>query len=416
MIMNASAVCSKLYPCLYSRLARRSCCNLLYFYFTVTRAMRAASRSGVLHAFRISRGRRPREMRARALSTADSMRYPQSMRHAASAVQLVSKLCRSIQSSLKSSEQVSKNDDSPVTVADFAAQAVIAYVLAKEVPQVGLVAEENAAEMRLDSGADLRARVTAVVNETLLGYVRAPLSEIEVMDAIDRGTSNGGATGSFWILDPIDGTKGFINGRQYAIALALMEDGVVTGGVLGCPNMPSEKIPKGATAIPTASPGCLFVAYKGCGTTACSLDARLPLEEGVKVTTTKVTKASEATYMESWGDSVVAAHGFTNRLSDAMGMTSPPVRIDSMAKYAALARGDTNMYLRFPPAKYREKVWDHAAGAIVVQEAGGVITDGSGKPLDFSNGRFLDIDIGIVATSTPELHAKLLETIAEARE
>uniref|UniRef100_A0A7S1EPK2 3'(2'),5'-bisphosphate nucleotidase n=1 Tax=Ostreococcus mediterraneus TaxID=1486918 RepID=A0A7S1EPK2_9CHLO len=94
-------------------------------------------------------------------------------------------------------------------------------------------------------------------------------------------------------------------------------------------------------------------------------------------------------------------------------MTSPPVRIDSMAKYAALARGDTNMYLRFPPKTYREKVWDHAAGAIVVQEAGGVITDGSGKPLDFSKGRFLDIDMGIVATSTPELHAKLLETIAQ---
>ena len=63
----------------------------------------------------------------------------------------------------------------------------------------------------------------------------------------------------------------------------------------------------------------------------------------------------------------------------------------------------------------REKVWDHAAGAIVVQEAGGVITDGVGNPLDFSNGRFLDIDIGIVATSTPALHATLLETIAKVR-
>jgi len=374
-------------------------------------ALRSTVRVGVRQ---ISQHRRARNMvHVRAQSTTDERRYPERMHHAARAVQLVSKLCRSIQSSLTTSEQVSKSDDSPVTVADFAAQAVIAYVLAKEVPEVGLVAEENAAEMRLDAGADLRARVTAVVNETLSGLIDAPLSEVEVMDAIDRGTSDGGASGAFWILDPIDGTKGFINGRQYAIALALMEDGEVTGGVLGCPNMPSEKIPRGATEIPTASPGCLFVAYKGCGTTASALDVRSPLEDGVKVTTMKVKNASEATYMESWGDSVVAAHGFTNALSDAMGMTSPPVRIDSMAKYAALARGDTNMYLRFPPKTYREKVWDHAAGAIVVQEAGGVITDGSGKPLDFSKGRFLDIDIGIVATSTPELHAKLLETIAQ---
>ena len=77
----------------------------------------------------------------RAQSTTDERRYPERMRHATRAVQLVSKLCRSIQSSLTTSEQVSKSDDSPVTVAYFAAQAVIAYVLAKEVPEVGLEAE-----------------------------------------------------------------------------------------------------------------------------------------------------------------------------------------------------------------------------------------------------------------------------------
>ena len=146
-----------------------------------------------------------------------------------------------------------------------------------------------------------------------------------------------------------------------------------------------------------------------------AFDAEHPLRDGAKIMTNKVASSSEATYMESWGDSIVADHGFTNSLSAAMGVTAPPVRIDSMAKYGALARGDTNMYLRFPPASYREKVWDHAAGAIVVQEAGGVITDGAGNPLDFSKGRFLDIDIGIVATSSPELHVTLLETIAKVR-
>jgi len=337
------------------------------------------------------------------------------MTHAARAVQLAGSLCRKVQFALQRGEQVSKSDDSPVTVADFAAQAVISYALARECPSVGLVAEEDAGEMRTADGAGLRARVTAMVNDALSGVVDSPLTEEEVMDAIDRGATVGGKTGSFWILDPIDGTKGFINGRQYAIALALMEEGEVTGGVLGCPNMPSDKIPRGATEIPTASPGCMFVAYKGCGTTVSALDAEEPLKEGVKITTAKVTDSREATYMESWGDSIVADHGFTSSLSANMGMTSPPVRIDSMAKYGALARGDTNMYLRFPPVTYREKVWDHAAGAIVVQEAGGVITDGVGKPLNFSNGRFLDIEIGIIATSTPELHATLMETISKVR-
>lgn len=49
-----------------------------------------------------------------------------------------------------------------------------------------------------------------------------------------------------------------------------------------------------------------------------------------------------------------------------LGVTAPPVRIDSQAKYGAMARGDAAIYLRFPHAGYREKIWDHAAGSIVI--------------------------------------------------
>ena len=44
----------------------------------------------------------------------------------------------------------------------------------------------------------------------------------------------------------------------------------------------------------------------------------------------------------------------------------------------ALARGDAAILLRFPHKGYREKIWDHAAGVVIVQEAGAVITDASG--------------------------------------
>ena len=53
----------------------------------------------------------------------------------------------------------------------------------------------------------------------------------------------------------------------------------------------------------------------------------------------------------------------------------------------ALSRGDAELFLRFPAASYREKIWDHAAGAVIVTEAGGRITDAAGAPLDFSRGR-----------------------------
>lgn len=379
----------------------------------------ALARSSMARTHRLGRASPPAtRSRARASVQNASERAERSdarLLAATRAVRLASALCRKTQRMLERSDKTSKSDDSPVTVADFAAQAVVSLALAASAPGVGLVAEESASDMRGAGGATLRRRVTEMVNETLRDEFGRDFSEEEVMEAIDRGQTEGGARGSFWILDPIDGTKGFINGRQYAIALALMEDGEVTGGVLGCPNMPGEKIPRGATEIPTASPGCLFFAYKGRGTRVCALDSSDPMRDGVRITTNKTKDSSEATYMESWGDSIVADHSFTNSLSSAMGVTSPPVRIDSMAKYGALARGDTNMYLRFPPANYREKVWDHAAGAIVVQEAGGVISDGAGKPLNFSEGRFLNIQIGIVATSSPELHATLLETIRKVR-
>ncbi|KAG5512698.1 hypothetical protein RHGRI_038881 [Rhododendron griersonianum] len=96
-----------------------------------------------------------------------------------------------------------------------------------------------------------------------------------------------------------------------------------------------------------------------------------------------------------------------------LGVKAPPVRIDSQAKYGALSRGDGAIYLRFPHKGYREKIWDHAAGAIVVTEAGGVVTNAGRNPLDFSKGRYLDLDTGIIVTN-PKLMPMLLKAVRES--
>lgn len=62
-----------------------------------------------------------------------------------------------------------------------------------------------------------------------------------------------------WTLDPIDGTKGFLRGGQYAVCLALIVDGKVVLGVIGCPNLPVE------SDYPDGPKGCIFVAVKGQG-------------------------------------------------------------------------------------------------------------------------------------------------------
>ena len=53
----------------------------------------------------------------------------------------------------------------------------------------------------------------------------------------------------------------------------------------------------------------------------------------------------------------------------------------SSAVAGALARGDAAILLRFPHKGYREKIWDHCAGAVIVEEAGARISDASGKCL-----------------------------------
>lgn len=60
-------------------------------------------------------------------------------------------------------------------------------------------------------------------------------------------------------MDPIDGTKGFLRGGQYAVCLALIVDGIVQVGVVGCPNLPIDhKKPEGEK-------GSLFIAIRGQG-------------------------------------------------------------------------------------------------------------------------------------------------------
>jgi 3'(2'), 5'-bisphosphate nucleotidase len=91
------------------------------------------------------------------------------------------------------------------------------------------------------------------------------------------------------------------------------------------------------------------------------------------------------------------------------------VRLDSQAKYGVVARGDAAIYLRIPSPKqpdYREKIWDHAAGALIVEEAGGRVTDALGADLDFSRGRRLENNRGIVA-SNGYLHAAVLDAVGQ---
>jgi 3'(2'), 5'-bisphosphate nucleotidase len=86
------------------------------------------------------------------------------------------------------------------------------------------------------------------------------------LDAINLGAYAGGPHGRHWTLDPVDGTKGFLRGGQYAICLALIEDGIVHLGVVGCPNLPVQRgLLENVEAMKQATKHTIFVAVRGEG-------------------------------------------------------------------------------------------------------------------------------------------------------
>jgi len=303
------------------------------------------------------------------------------------------RLCSAVQSAHLAGGVIDKEDKSPVTVADFGAQAVVSEYLAAVFPQEPLVGEEDSALLHRPENAKLK--------DSVLTNVRAitpRLSEKDIFAAIDRGNAEGGPKGRFWTLDPIDGTKGFLRGDQYAVALALIEDGQVRLGVLGCPSLPLVSL--------QGERGSVFVAVREQG----SAMRRVDRAEERAVRVADIANPAEALFCESF-ESAHSSHDDMGEIVKLLGVKRPPLRMDSQAKYGILARGDGTVYLRLPTQKaYEEKIWDHAAGCVLVEEAGGKVTDLSGKPLDFSQGKTLAKNKGIIATNG-KLHDVVLKAV-----
>ncbi|KAI7329981.1 3'(2'),5'-bisphosphate [Hortaea werneckii] len=125
-----------------------------------------------------------------------------------------------------------------------------------------------------------------------------------------------------------------------------------------------------------------------------------------------ISNVSDATFCES----VEAGHssqGDAATIAQKLGITKPSVRMDSQAKYASIARGAGDLYLRLPVRKdYVEKIWDHAAGDLIVREAGGQVTDVEGKRLNFSLGRTLKENKGVIA-APKEVHGRVIQAVME---
>jgi 3'(2'), 5'-bisphosphate nucleotidase len=301
------------------------------------------------------------------------MQYIHEAEIAIAAAKQAAILCKHVQQSIDFTS-LDKPDQSPVTIADFGAQAIICRSLAEHFPNDSIVAEESSTLLR-QSPNQLSAIQKFIPDERLLDWI--DLGQGEVRER-------------FWTLDPIDGTKGFLRKEQYAITIALIESGEVKVGVMACP---------------AYEEGCLFVAIRGQGTKRISLTtgAVQPISDFLNFRLT---------------ESVEMSHGnpeLQRAIAQSIGLTAPSLRIDSQTKYGAIALGHAVLYMRLlwkEKPSYRENIWDHAAGAIIVEEAGGCVTDMDGKLLNFAIAPQLIENRGIIA-SRGGIHESVLASIAQ---
>ena len=309
------------------------------------------------------------------------------------AVQTAARFCSRLQGALGDGA-LEKDDRSPVTIADFGSQALICRALSMVTPDVPVIAEEGSEALR--EQPELLQRLCAEL-EVELG---SPVSPEQVCAWIDRGQQREAAPDA-WTLDPIDGTAGFLRGDQYAVALARIVEGRLVLGVIGSPNLPRED----------GGRGVLFHATHGGGAFQRPLPTQGPLPEPSPIQVNGEEDPTQARFCESV-ESSHSSHSRSQRIAERLGITAEPLRMDSLTKYALVARGDVELYLRLPKPGYREKIWDHAAGVLVVVEAGGAATDAQGQGLDWSHGARLETNEGIVVTNA-KLQRRVLEAVAE---
>jgi 3'(2'), 5'-bisphosphate nucleotidase len=313
-------------------------------------------------------------------------------------------VCRAVQQKMDDVRSLTKDDRSPVTVADFASQAVVARRLREALGDVPLVAEEASEALRKP---DHSAVLLSVVDAVQCVWPGATAGE--VVDAIDLGDDDGSGE-RFWTLDPIDGTKGFLRGGQYAVSLGLISGASPIAGFLACPNMSAEF---GAPFDEPSGLGQVFQAIAGQGVSSGGGVASAGVTPKIAPISRSERGAGEPVRMCESVEAAHSKHDAAQQVLERIGLGSTSVRLDSQAKYAVVARGQADVYLRMPTRKgYVERIWDHAAGALCATEAGCVVTDITGAALDFSHGRGLETNRGIICADAG-LHGRIVQAIAD---
>ncbi|KAK7362920.1 hypothetical protein VNO77_05045 [Canavalia gladiata] len=364
--------------------------------------------------------------------------YSKELDAAVRAVQIACSLCQKVHDTLISKSQSNNDNLLLLTIAGWSVKAIISWILFECLggENISILPEDDVQALSRTNTSELLEAVVKTVNECLAEAPRfgveepkSALGTSEVLESISRFNSIGGPCGRFWVLGPLDGSLGFECGDQYAVALSLIEDGDVVLGVLGCPNYPMKKdlfsydyryhriISK--LTPPTSetwNKGCVIYAKRGSSKAwiqpLLHFNKKFVWPNHAKqASVSSIDNLALATFCQPV-EKANSSHSFTEELIHSVGLSNQALRTYNMMKYVEIACGDAEIFMKFGRAGYKEKIWDHAAGAIIIQEAGGMVTDARGRPLDFSKGLYLEnLDRCIVACSEPTLHENIIHAV-----
>ena len=179
-------------------------------------------------------------------------------------------------------------------------------------------------------------------------------------EAVARGRSAARRPGTFWLVDPIDGTRGFIQGSgEFTTNIALIHDRRPVLGVVAAPAL--------GRVYRASGPGTAEKREDGGGWTAIA--ARRPPRAGVVVVSSKL-------------------HGDRDAIEDLLrGLHVREHRfIHSSLKFCLIADGAADIYPRYGATSE----WDTAAGHAVLEGAGGSVRTSGGRPLEYGKAEWLN--------------------------
>ncbi|KAK4139464.1 uncharacterized protein C8A04DRAFT_15835 [Dichotomopilus funicola] len=330
---------------------------------------------------------------------------------------------------------VAKADDSPVTIADFAGQALLIAALNKAFPRDGFLGEETAKELRANPAMAEKVwqlvkatKLADAERETLLGR---PKSKEEMLALIDLGGSVETAVPGkrYWVMDPLDGTSAFLQGGQYAVALGLVQNGREILGVVACPNLPYERWVVGEiheAMVGDEGLGIMMAAVRGHGVTirkvgkgklgkSAQVDRSGLRQPPITEPYPGPAKFKKLVFVDSENSPKTRVDKlklFTGGCSGAVQLYSSHVR------YAVMALGDRSWtQIRWPKApnekgKGRWSIWDHVGTPLIYTQSGpGVVTDLLGNNLRYDEGRNLESTWGVI-TADATMHRQIVDMVA----